>query len=256
MPIAPNGQEDLLCVSEDMDMRRVVGLFFAVIFMLLVPTLVPAEGLLGLGMPWGSSWGQASSGCGSCGEPGAFFCAWGKCCPAVYFGYNIQQNTSRTPATFGLTNRGDFAEPLGTNQIALTPSDPSGFWLGVSQSCRVGERLGILVSGWYLFPTTSDAAEFYDPTPFPVVRQAPILVSDPRSWSSNKSEGWIDGALVLGSTCGLNLIGGFRWDSLNIQLKNPVALPGAVAVRGTPADEANLTANWYIPYFGTQACYS
>src|SRR5208283_6030910 len=102
MPIAPNGQEDLLCVSEDMDMRRVVGLFFAVIFMLLVPTLVPAEGLLGLGIPWGSSWGQASGCDGGCCGTGAYYGAWGKCCPAVYVGYEIRQGRIRRPVNVSL----------------------------------------------------------------------------------------------------------------------------------------------------------
>jgi hypothetical protein len=111
-----------------------------------------------------------------------------------------------------------------------------------------------MASGWYLFPTTGDAPEFYDPIAAGPPIGPPVLVGDPRLWSANKSEGWIDGALLLGSTCGLNLIGGFRWDSLNIQLKNPVAPSGFFAPRGTAADEANLTVNWYIPFLGTQAC--
>ena len=69
-----------------------------------------------------------------------------------------------------------------------------------------------MASGWYLFPSTSNADEGYD------------LIPDSRLWSSNKSEGWIDGAVVLGSQCGLNLIGGFRWDSYSVRLRNPVAL--------------------------------
>ncbi len=218
-----------------MDMRRVVILSFAAVLLLCVPTLAPAAGLFGMGMP--GLGGFSGSSCS--GGPGV------ACCPAVYFGYNIEQNRSRTPATFGLTNRGDFAEPLGQNELRVTPSDPSGFWLGVSQYCQLGERLGIMASGWYLFPTTGNASELYDPIGAPL---------DPRLWSANKSEGWIDGALLLGSTCGLNLIGGFRWDSLNIQLRNPVTLDAFVVQRGSLADEANLTANWYIPFLGTQAC--
>ncbi len=233
-------------------MRRVVGLSFAAILLLCVPTLAPAAGLFGLGTLGGSSWGQASSGCGGYCEPGVYG-AWGKCCPAVYVGYNVEQRASRTPATFGLANRGDFAQPLGRNQFTTTPSDPGGLWLGVSQYCQLGERLGIMASGWYLFPTTGDAPEYYDP--IDIGQRLPTFVGDPRVWTANKSEGWIDGALLLG-TCGMNLIGGFRWDSYNIQLKSPVAPSfSLVAPRGTAADEANLTVNWYIPFLGTQACY-
>ncbi len=109
----------------------------------------------------------------------------------------------------------------GQNQFTVSLTDPSGFWLGVSEYCRLGDRLGIMASAWYLFPSTGNADESYDPVGDPIF--------DPRLWSSKKSEGWIDGAVVLGSQCGMNLIGGFRWDSYSVQLKNPTALNGITA---------------------------
>ena len=218
-------------------MRRVAGLLLAAIMLLSLPTVAPAAGLFGMG-----SYGFPSIfGGGSCGSS----CdAGGFCCPAVYFGYNVEQSRTRHPTTFGATNRDPTYQYIGQNQFTVSQSDPSGFWLGVSEYCRLGDRLGIMASGWYLFPSTSDADEVYD------------IVVDPRLWRSNKSEGWIDGAVILGSQCGLNLIGGFRWDSYSVKLSNPgPLLPGQVTFRGgTALDEANLTINWFIPFLGTQYC--
>ncbi len=246
-------------------MRRVVGLFFAVIFMLLVPTLVPAEGLLGLGIPWGSSWGQASGCDGGCCGTGAYYGAWGKCCPAVYVGYEIQQGRIRRPVnvSLDLTTAGNI--PIvgdGTGAASLSQqlstdfSDPGGLWLGVSNYCQLSDRVGILASGWYLFPSSGDAQENYStglqlllPTEDPTYGNA-------RTWSTTRSWGWIDGALVFGSPCGLNLIAGFRWDSYSIKLNNPSPVnPLALLPTGTSSDEADLTLNSYIPLIGTQCCW-
>jgi hypothetical protein len=87
----------------------------------------------------------------------------------------------------------------------------------------------------------------------------PTQDTDPRNtrtWSISRSWGWIDGALVLGSPCGLNLIAGFRWDSYSIKLQNPSPVTPAVFLPiGTTSDEGNLTLNSYIPLIGTQACW-
>ncbi len=240
-------------------MKRVVGLFFAVIFMLLVPALVPAEGLFGLGIPWGSSWGQASGCDGGCCSPGAYYGAWGKCCPAVYIGYEIQQGSNRKPVNVGLDLRNTanalFTPGLVLNQQLNTDfSDPGGLWLGVSDYCQLSDRVGIMASGWYLFPSSGDAQETYS-------TDLQFLLTDPtagnaRTWSTTRSWGWIDGALVLGSPCGLNLIAGFRWDSYSIKLKDPSPVtPLNFLPRGTSSDEGDLTLNSYIPFIGTQCCW-
>jgi hypothetical protein len=215
-------------------MRRVAGLLFAAILLLSLPTLAPAAGLLGMGSYGFPSLFGGTNG-SSCCDPGGAFC-----CPAVYFGYNVEQNRTRRPVSFGSTNTQP-TRGAGENQLTVSAADPSGFWLGVSEYCRLGDKFGILLAGWYLFPSKNDADEVYD------------ITLDSRLWSSSKSEGWIDAAVVLGSQCGLNLIGGFRWDAYSIQLRNPTNL-NAVAARGTPLDEANLTVNWFIPYLGTQYC--
>jgi len=244
-------------------MRRVVGLFFVVIFVLLVPTLVPAADLFGLGSLCGYSTGQASSGCGGCCDPGAYYGAWGKCCPAVYVGYEIQQGRVRKPlnSSVDLTTAQvtpGFAGIVGSYQGLNTNfSDPGGLWLGVSNYCQCSDRVGIMVSGWYLFPSGGDARENYS-TAFQTTGDddAGGAYRSSRIWSTSRSWGWIDGAVVLGSPCVLNLIAGFRWDSFSINLKNPSPVsPATFLPIGTPSDEANLTLNSYIPLIGTQCCY-
>jgi len=226
-------------------MRRVAALFLTVVFVLLIPTLAPAD-LLGLGT-WGSSWGQASGGSGSCCDPGVYYGAWGKCCSAFYVGYEIQQGRNRKPLSSGLDVSSD--QPLSGiyQQINTHFSDPGGLWLGVSNYCQCSDRVGILLSGWYLFPSGGDAKEEYIGT---------VDLGIPRAariWSTSKSWGWIDGALVLGDPCCMNLIAGFRWDSFSINLKNPSNGPNFIY--GTPSDEGDLTLNSYIPLIGTQCCY-
>jgi len=217
-------------------MRKVAGLLFAAILLLSLPTMAPAMGLFGAGSYGFPSLFGGANGSGCC-DPGTF------CCPAVYFGYNIEQNRTRRPTTFGSNNTDPVRQLAGRNQFNTNVSDPSGFWLGVSEYCRLADRFGILVSGWYLFPATSDSDEDYD------------LSADPRLWRSNKSEGWVDGAVILGSQCGLNLIGGFRWDTFSVQLRNPGPVTTTQPIfRGTAQDQGNLTVNWYIPFLGTQYC--
>jgi hypothetical protein len=236
------------CVGdeEDMVMRRVAGLYLAVVFVLLIPTLAMAD-LFGLGMPWGS-WGQTSSGCGGCCDPGAYYGAWGKCCPAVYVGYEIQQGRSRKPLSSGLDFTGNalLSQDL-FQQVNTHFSDPGGLWLGVSNYCQCSDRVGIMVSGWYLFPSGGDAKEAY------LLQPDDDTTRIARTWSTTRSWGWIDGAFVLGSPCVLNLIAGFRWDSFRINLKNPSTGPNFPF--GTASDEADLTLNSYIPLIGTQCCY-
>jgi hypothetical protein len=216
-------------------MRRVAGLLFAAILLLSLPAFAPAMGLFGVGTPGFPSAFGGTSGSSYC-DPGTF------CCPAIYFGYNVEQKRDRRPTTFGINNTDPIRQAIGQNQLTVGLSDPSGFWLGLSEYCRLDDRFGIMASGWYLFPSSNNGDEVYD------------FGLGSRLWGSNRSEGWIDGAVVLGSQCGLNLIGGFRWDSYSVRLRNPVALDPALGVRGTPQDEADLRVNWYIPFLGTQYC--
>ncbi len=139
--------------------------------------------------------------------------------------------------------------------------------LGVSNYCQLSDRVGIMASGWYLFPSSGDAQETYGPglqafQPAPGGPTLTLVSGNVRTWSITRSWGWLDGALVLGSPCGMNLIAGFRWDSYSIKLKDPspfgptgFLLAGATFPGGTLSDEAELTMNSYIPLIGTQCCW-
>jgi hypothetical protein len=161
----------------------------------------------------------------------------------VYVGYEIARSKRQKP--FNLS--ADFENiPDGTNQISTNFSEPGGVWLGVSKFCQLADKVSVMASGWYLFPNSGDAEEIYTGLP-----QTP---TGNRTWSTNRSWGWMDGALLLGSPCGINLIGGFRWDSYHVKLRDPgLATPGTLA-RGTQFDEASLTLSSYIPFVGTQYC--
>ena len=233
------------CVDdlEDKDMRRVVGLSLAVILLLLAPAFVSAQSLLGIGLPWAPSLGGALSGPASCCDPGGL-----KCCPVLYLGYEINQSRGRNPLSLGQ----DFAGSINssedvTRQRNIAFSDPGGLWLGISNYCQCSDRVGIMASGWYLFPSSGDAEETYTVS-------VGSLRGDFKIWNSTRSWGWIDGALVLGDPCGLNLIAGFRWDSYSVRLTDPRLFTGRGILLLSSSGEADLTLNSYIPLIGTQSC--
>ena len=164
------------------------------------------------------------------------------CCPSVYVGYEIRQSRARKPFNFGL----DFDPPLGiTYGLNTDVSEPGGLWLGVSNYCQIADRVGVMASGWYLFPTDGDAEEIYG---------FPNVAAGNRVWTTNRSWGWLERMAVLGSPCGMNLIAGFRWDSYSVRFSNPTSANPPDRPRGTPLDEADLTMNSYIPLIGTQFC--
>lgn len=211
-------------------MRRVIGLSLMFILLLLAPALVSAQGVFGLTLPWTSSRGGVSAGPASCCDPG------GLCCPVLYLGYEIGQSRKRKPLHFNVDLT---RSPDGTFAFDIDYSEPGGLWLGVSNYCQLSDWVGIMASGWYLFPGSGEAVETYS-----------VPAGGDRTWHTTRSWGWLDGALVLGSPCGMNLIGGFRWDSYSVRMKDPTG----IATRGTPLDEANLWFNSYIPFIGTQYC--
>jgi len=242
MPIAPLGREGVSCCWKGYGMKKFSFLPLLVIVLLLVPALVFAQGLFGIGLPLIPNWGGMLSGPSGCCDPGL------KCCPSVYVGYEIGQGRDRKPLASSL-DLANFYEQVNTHF-----SDPGGLWLGVSNYCQCSDRVGILLSGWYLFPSTGDAQETYSTGLSNPLFGSPSVTA--RTWSTTRSWGWIDGAFVLGSPCGLNLIAGFRWDSFSIKLQNPGPVtPLTVLPIGTTSDEANLTMNSYIPLIGTQACW-
>lgn len=223
-------------------MRRVASLAFAVMIVLLVPALLGAQGFGGLGLPLLPSFGGTTCGPAGCGDPGG----GAACCPAFYVGYEIPRSRDRRP----FHNDIDFSTlaPDGTSGFDTRISEPGGLWLGASKFCHFSDKGGVMVSGWYLFPNDGSSEEIYYPT-------AVVAAVGNRQWSTNRSWGWIDGAIVLGSPCGINLIGGFRWDVYNVRFRDPRPVTGAALTRGTLADEADMQLNSYIPFVGSQICY-
>jgi hypothetical protein len=237
-------------VKGDVDMRRVIGAS-VVIFVMLLPMLVSAQGLFGFGVPWAG--GPALGNLGAYSGPGGAIC-----CPSVYVGYEIRQGKDRKPLNFGL----DFARSFGIDSVSLDFSsqrnidfsDPGGLWLGISNYCQLSDRVGIMASGWYLFPSSGDAEErnniglgiSFDET------SLGIQFGLRKIWNTTRSWGWLDAMAVLGSPCGMNLMAGFRWDSFTVRLTDPRLVVGGVTL--PLFGEADLTLNSYIPLIGTQYC--
>jgi hypothetical protein len=230
-------------------MRRVAGLLFAAILLLSLPTLAPAAGLFGMGSYGFPSFFGGTNG-SSCCDPGSF------CCPSVYVGYEIRQSRNRKPLNYGASGpanaSNDFTVVLG-NQFNVDASDPGGLWLGVSEYCQISNCLGIMASGWYLFPSNGDAQEAYGGVGT-IDEEENFAVNSRRTWRTSRSWGWLDAMAVLGSPCGLNLIAGFRWDSYSVRLTDP--RPAGVSFDGFTwsTAESDLTVNSYIPLIGTQYC--
>ena len=130
------------------------------------------------------------------------------------------------PFNFG----SDFsAAPDGTYQLNTNFSEPGGLWLGVSNYCPLADRIGIMASGWYLFPSGGDAEETYG-----VGLQANGNGGGNGSRVQADRGGGLTERWFLGSQCGLEaFIAGFRWDSYSVRLRNPTSANPPLLPRGT-----------------------
>ncbi len=213
-------------------MRRVAVLLVAFLVILL-PGIVAAEGLFGLGLPGLPSFGLgggSGAGCGGCavegGGPG--------CCTEFYVGWM----TARPGVTFSARTTGGSLGPI-TNGLQHT-YNLQGLWLGLSQTCQLGQNLGFIASGWYLIPSNNSSREDYD-----LVR----LGGPGRSWQTDQKWWFVDGLFSLGNLCGgFTLLAGARYDYLSTSFQSPEA----GSVQGLTSDTADVSLSNIIPLVGTQ----
>lgn len=114
-----------------------------------------------------------------------------------------------------------------------------GLQLGATFEAPLKDDFGIMLRGTWLIPDNRRANEvFNDPTGGP---------AGP-NWSTNVQYYTVEGA-GLYPVCGpCSIVGGFRFDALSTNFKNPRFNP--VEVSAVSADRAEWTINEYIPYVG------
>lgn len=207
-------------------MKRSSVVVFGILVIAFAPALV--WGFFGAGLP--GFWpGGMFGGTGNC-DP-----YYGRCSDAFYVGWEA------TPGfDFSLSSQGI---PAGGGQIAIGHRPPlRGVWLGASQEIFVSRNCGLVVSGWYLLPSSGTEVEPFD-------FGGGGLGS--RTWDAKAEWGFVDALATLGCRGGV-LLAGFRYDHFSTRFNNPFSF----TVRSNPADQADLTANSYMPLVGVQYKYN
>ncbi len=208
-------------------MRRVAILLVSVLILTL-PAISSAQSLFNLpGMPSLGNWGRsAAGGCGGCEEP-----VKGLCAPAFYAGYMAD----RQGTTFAA--RSD-AAPLFVVQGLQHHYTLQGLWLGASQTCQITPSVGLIATGWYLFPANKTSDQTYDTG----------LGTLKREWDTDTNWWYADAVLAFGTPGGLTFLGGARYDHFSTKFKNPTI--GTFI--GGFNDQADVESHGIIPLLGTQ----
>jgi len=210
-----------------MDMKRVAVLVVGILVIGLAPALVSAQGLLGAGLPGLPSMGGLMGGSGTCGEKVAGFAA-----PTFYIGWGWNDPK---------TSYGAGAEALGVAGITNLRHKyrDTGLWLGLTLPITLSDRIGILASGWYLFPNGTSSEEVYN-----------FNALGGRSWSDKPQWWYVDGLLAFSCGGGGALLAGLRYDSYTVKYTDPTTV--GTALPSLVTDEADVISNGWIPLLGVQ----
>jgi hypothetical protein len=143
--------------------------------------------------------------------------------------------------------------PGPVNEIEHTYSN-RGLWLGLAQTIPVTERISFMATGWYLIPSNSPSRERYLPLAGQTTNQGGL---GERTWSTQNTWWYVDGALIFGSGLGcgsaggingLGLVLGARYDYFTTKFKDPYNNFGLVANAG----DADVISYGVIPLLGAQ----
>jgi hypothetical protein len=119
--------------------------------------------------------------------------------------------------------------------------DLSGLWAGVSGRVQPSDTVSLRAEYRHFFPSKESSGE----------TTTSINVGAPgkRIFSRSRYQ-WnvLDASAGLNLTCGVSLLGGFRWDSLYLSM----AHPPVINLLSTNADEGDLTLSTLIPYGGAE----
>ncbi len=220
-------------------MKRLVLVAVAILTMALVPHFAAAQvslpNLIGPGIPGSSqvtSPGWIFGGSGSFGEQ--LERSLGT--PTFYIGYL----TDRAGTRFGFD-----AESVGLGGVtAITHKyEKAGIALGVEVPFVLKSNFAFLPSAWYVAPIMKKDEETY------FAGGAPAFG---REWDTANTWWWAQGAVAyaIGNTA---VLGGFRYDYYDTKFDSP---EGFFGVPPSDSDqEADVTANNFVPFFGVQYTY-
>jgi hypothetical protein len=210
-------------------MKRVVVLSFVAVLFALAPVAVDAQGLFGSGLPSFAGFLGGSSTCGTgCGDK----CDGPAAGTTLYVGWMDDPNGVDATFTYDSGFFGGLTSAHHSYRL-------SGLWLGLTQSCPLGDNLSFLASGWYLFPSNKRSSEEYNFGQLTAFAN----VSD---WST-KSQWWfVDGLFAFG-TENAKLLAGVRYDYVTTSFDEQT---------GVLTDTADFTSYGIIPLFGVQYAQS
>jgi hypothetical protein len=154
--------------------------------------------------------------------------------PAVYVGYLFKDRGVGINIQF---NDGDVVGITSTRNDL----DLQGVWLELALPVALSQNANIFFTGAHLFPVQTKAFQSYGLLTGVAKRE---WHTDIQWWEINAGIGYRFAPFVSG-------VGGFRWSSFVVNFNDPTSQLGFTV----STDDAKLTANAYIPFFGLEMNY-
>lgn len=141
----------------------------------------------------------------------------------------------------------------GQNLAGLTnfrhDYDLNGIWLQLLLPVQITEGFCLTLGGSHLFPIDSSSEETNGQSREVYTFVAGVQ-SDRRNWDTDIQWWNVTAAATMDVFDPVKVIGGFRWDSFMTNFSDPT-LPAVGTVAGGVADEADVTVNQFLPFFGS-----
>lgn len=196
-------------------------------------TSVSAEGLCGIGLPGLPSFGGYPGSSSGCGE---------KLCPAG-LELDVGYLWGHRGMTFGFDAKGPLIAGVDAANRFTYPLE--GLWLGLTAQTRLKDGLGVILRGTWLVPSNQRVQEEF------VVPGVAFVPS--REWGTKTQYYTLDAAAVYPFCAPFNVLGGFRFDSLVTDFKDPKRETDYG--NSLPTDRAEVSFTGYIPYVGVGINY-
>jgi len=149
--------------------------------------------------------------------------------PSVYVGYLFKDHGAGVNIQF---NNGDVVGITSTRN----DFDLQGVWLEAALPVVFSECAALFVTGAHLFPVKTKALQSY--------RQVDGFAR--REWNTDIQWWELNAGLTYRLAPCAAGVAGFRWSSFVVNFNDPTGQLGFA----TATDDAKLTANAYIPFFG------
>jgi hypothetical protein len=154
--------------------------------------------------------------------------------PSVFVGYLFKDHGAGINIQF---NDGDVVGITSTRNDL----DLQGVWLELALPIALSQNANVFVTGAHLFPVQTKAFQSYGQVNGVAKRE---WHTDIQWWEINAGLGYRFAPFVTG-------VGGFRWSSFVVTFNDPTSQLGFTVA----TDDAKLTTNAYIPFFGLEMNY-